>query len=575
MNALWILGICLGVFFLAYRYYGSFLETSVFEINSSNVVPSKARQDGQDFVPSKKGIVFGHHFTSIAGTGPIVGPAIGIIWGWIPALLWVLLGSVFIGAVHDFGSLVVSLRSEGESIAQCANRLLGQKLRFYFFALICFALLVVIAIFGLIMAVLFDSFPESVFPVWAEIPIAIGLGLALKNARYPLWLKTFVAVFLMYVTVYLGHLWPLVMPEQLLGIPATGLWTIALLVYAFIASILRVTTLLQPRDYINAWQLYIALLLIFSGVFVSGFSGDLLVQAPGLQLFPEGAPSIWPFLGITIACGAVSGFHSLVSSGTTSKQLSNEKDAKLVGYGSMILEGLLAVLVIIAVTAGLGLGYTLPDGVTLFGLDAWNQHYSSWGASAGLQSKLQAVVMGFANILEYIGISKSIGAVIIGVFIASFAGTTLDTSTRIQRYMIIELTKGTRFDSIAKPIPATLIAVISALFLAFSSGLSGKGALLLWPLFGAVNQLLAALALLVVSHYLFSRSSRYCWVTLMPGLAVFLMSFWAIWSQFTSAIQIGNIVLFSLNGVLMIFSIMIAVEFLKLVPRLFYRFQKR
>ena len=573
MNALWILGLCLGVFFLAYRYYGAFLETSVFQINPSNVVPSKARQDGHDFVPSKKGVVFGHHFT-YCGYRTYCGAC---YWYYLGLDSGFIMGCVRVHiycAVHDFGSLVVSLRSEGESIAQCANRLLGPKLRLYFFALICFALLIVIAIFGLIMAVLFASFPEAVFPVWAEIPIAIALGVALKNARYPLWLKTLVAVIVMYVTVYLGHLWPLVMPEQYLGVPATGLWTMTLLAYAFIASILPVTTLLQPRDYINAWQLYIALLLIFSGILVSGISGDLLVQAPGLQLVPEGAPLIWPFLGITIACGAVSGFHSLVSSGTTSKQLSNEKDAKPVGYGSMILEGLLAVLVIIAVTAGLGLGYTLPDGTTLFGLDAWNQHYSSWGASAGLQSKLQAVVMGFANILEYIGISKSIGAVIIGVFIASFAGTTLDTSTRIQRYMIIELTKGTRFDSIAKPIPATLIAVISALILAFSSGLSGKGALLLWPLFGAVNQLLAALALLVVSHYLFSRSSRYFWVTLIPGLAVFLMSFWAIWSQFVSAIQTGNIVLFSLNGVLIIFSMMIAVEFLKLVPRLFYRFQK-
>lgn len=552
MNALYLVGLGALLFYGAYRSYGAFLAKTVFSVDPSRRTPAQEFEDGCDFVPSSKFVVFGHHFTSIAGTGPIVGPAIGVIWGWVPALIWIVFGSIFMGAVHDFGSLMMSLRHNGESIAQCATRLMGPRIKLYFYALICLALLIVIAIFGLIMAVLFDLFPQSVFPVWFEIPIAIVLGIYLKKGGGRLWVRTFLAVTLMYVTVYLGHYLPLQMPASLWGIPATGLWTIVLLIYALVASILPVTTLLQPRDYINAWQLYVALGLLLLGILVSGLSGNLVMSAPAFQLSPMGAPPIWPFLCITIACGAISGFHSLVASGTTAKQLSNEKDALMVGYGSMLVEGFLAVLVLVAVTAGLGMGLTLSDGSVLTGALAWESHYISWSASSGLGSKLHAVVTGFANILGVLGVPHHLGTVLIGVFIASFAGTTLDTSTRIQRYMIMELSRGTRLSWFDHPVRATFTAVISAAFLAFSSGLGGAGALLLWPLFGAVNQLLAALALLVLSVYLFKRSKSLVWVTFVPCVFILLISLWGTGYSVLDAFGSANWILVGCNLVIMV-----------------------
>ncbi len=560
MNALWLVGLCAILFYGAYRTYGQFLAKRVFQLDPSQETPAVTFEDGRDFVASPKMVVFGHHFTSIAGTGPIVGPAIGVIWGWVPALIWIVFGTILMGAVHDFGSLMVSLRHDGESIAQCATRLIGPRIKGYFFALICLALLIVIAIFGLIMAILFDTFPAAVFPVWVQIPIALVLGIQLNRGGGRLWVRTASAVLMMYLTIYMGQFFPFEMPDMLMGIPATGLWTILLLGYAFIASILPVTTLLQPRDYINAWQLYVALGLLVIGIFVSGFSGQLIMSAPAVQWVPEGAPPIWPFLCITIACGAISGFHSLVASGTTAKQLGSEKDALLIGYGSMLLEGFLAVLVIVAVTAGLGMGLTDASGTLLMGLDAWNSHYVSWSSSAGLGSKLHAVVTGFANILGSIGVPHQFGLVLIGVFIASFAGTTLDTSTRIQRYMIMELSRGTCFSWCATPIRATIIAVVSAAALAFSAGLSGAGALQLWPLFGAVNQLLAALAFLVVSIYVLKRSKWLAALTIVPGLFILLISIWGTIINMMDAFQVSAWVLFTCNLAIIGISIGILIE---------------
>jgi len=468
MNALVIIVISFAGYLIAYNTYGKWLATKIFGLDSNRTVPSKQFEDGCDYVPSKKGVVFGHHFTSIAGTGPIVGPAIGIIWGWVPALLWIFFGSIFMGAVHDFTALVVSLRNEGKSIAQITERYISPRVQKLFFMIVFLALWIVIAIFGLVIAVIFARFPQAVFPVWMEIPIAVGLGAFVYRRKGSLLYATIVAVGVMYLTVLLGHYVPLSMPN--LGIPATGLWTIILLAYAFIASTLPVTTLLQPRDYINAWQLYIALGLITLGAIFSGVSGDLLMVAPAVDLTPNGAPLLWPFLFITIACGAVSGFHCLVSSGTTSKQLSNESHARFIGYGSMLLEAALATMVLVAVGAGIGLAYTGADGSFLSGSAAWQAHYQSWTASSGLGSKLTAVVIGFANMLGYLAIPQSLGIVIVGVFIASFAGTTLDTSTRLQRYIISELFAESKWSILSNKWVATGLAVGTAGVLAFSSG---------------------------------------------------------------------------------------------------------
>ncbi|MFH1998087.1 MAG: carbon starvation CstA family protein, partial [Planctomycetota bacterium] len=396
------------------------------------------------------------------------------------------------------------------------------RLRIIFFVIIFFTLLIVIAIFGLVIATLFSFYPESVFPVWMEIPIAVIMGWCVYRKCSSLFLSTLAAVIVMYATVLLGHFLPVEMPE-IMGVPATGVWTLLLLAYAFIASILPVTTLLQPRDYINAWQLFIAMGLLVIGVVVSAPE----IVAPAFNPSPKGAPDLAPFLFITIACGAISGFHALVSSGTSAKQVGNEKDAQFVGYGAMLTESALSMLVIIACTAGIGLAYTTRDQTTLYGMAAWNHHYASWFAAEGLGNKVAAFVVGSANMIASVGVPLHFGIIIMGVFVASFAGTTLDTATRIQRYVIAEIAHDLKIPALGNRYCATAVAVITAAALAFYNGAGGKGAMVLWPLFGALNQLLAGLSLLVISHYLRKKGANF-YLTLIPALFVLVVTCWAM-----------------------------------------------
>ena len=531
MGALLLVVVPFVGYLVAYHTYGRYLARRIFRLDDSVDPPSVRMADGVDYVPTRKGIIFGHHYTSIAGTGPIVGPAIGIIWGWVPAIIWVVVGSIFMGAVHDFGALVVSMRNEGKSLSEVADRYVGPRASTIFFLVVFLELLIVIAIFGVVIAAIFARFPGSVFAVWLQIPIAVLLGLAVYKWKANVALATAVAVVAMYGTVVIGHWLPLEMPDGVLGLSGVAVWVIILLLYAFVASTLPVTALLQPRDYINAWQLFIAMGLLVAGVAGSALAGGLEIVAPCVNLAPEGAPPMWPFLGVTIACGAISGFHCLVSGGTSSKQVQRETDAQFVGYGSMLLEAALATLVIVAVGAGIGMAYE-KGGTVFTGTEAWQQHYASWTAAQGLSSKLAAVVVGSANMLSTIGIPQAIGLIIIGVFIASFAGTTLDTATRIQRYVIAELAADFKLKPLANRYAATAVAVIAAAALAFGTGASGKGALMLWPMFGAVNQLLAALALLLITLYLRRRGTWGYLLTLGPCLFMLVLTVWAmVWKE--------------------------------------------
>jgi len=552
-------------FIAAYFIYGRYLARKIFKLDPNALVPSQEFKDGKDFVPTRKGIIFGHHYTSIAGTGPIVGPAIAIIWGWVPAILWVVFGSIFMGAVHDFGALVVSLRNQGKSISEVAGKYIGPRVRLIFFFIVFFELWIVIAIFALIIAVLFKMYPGSVFPVWMEIPIALALGYAVYRKGGNVKLFTLLAVIAMYATVLVGHYWHIEL-RAAFGLGVTGIWAIILLVYAYIASTLPVTTLLQPRDYINAWQLFVAMALLILGILFSGFAGDLHIVAPSFQAEPAGAPPLWPILFITIACGAISGFHCLVASGTSSKQLRKENDALFVGYGSMLMEGALATLVIVAVAAGIGLAVKsasadAPDLLT--GSAAWHSHYESWGSlTKALGTKIAAFVSGSARMMTYIGIEYELGLVIIGVFIVSFAGTTLDTATRLQRYVISELATDIKLKPVANRYVATAIAVLTAAVLAFASGDrgSGTGAMTMWPMFGAVNQLLAALALLVVTMYLRRGTGRGYLVTLIPCALMLVMTMWAVTINEIAFLKAGNTMLSCINGAVGILAVWMTVE---------------
>ncbi|MFP6619906.1 MAG: carbon starvation protein A [Pirellulaceae bacterium] len=524
-------------FIVAYHTYGKWLSQRIFDLDPTAEVPSKQLRDDIDFVPTKKEVIFGHHFTSIAGTGPIVGPAIAVFWGWLPALLWVIFGSIFIGAVHDFGALVISLRNRGQTIGEVAGRLISGRVRVLFLLVLFAALTVVLAIFGLVIAVIFKLYPAAVLSVWIEIPIALAIGFWVYRRGGNLLVPSIAALLLLYVAIYVGvyHL-PITLPVS----NPVVVWTLLLMTYCFIASVLPVWTLLQPRDYINSHQLMVALALLVAGILVATSTGkaNLITSAPAIaEKMPAGAPPIWPFLFITIACGAVSGFHCLVSSGTSSKQVSNECDAQYVGYGAMLLEGALAVIVILACCAGVGMGVTQEDGSRLTGLQAWQTKYDASGSWAGfgLGQKVGAFVDGGANFISTLGIPVKLAVGIIAVLVASFAATTLDTATRLQRYVVQELASTLRIRPLANKYLATACCVILAGALAMIPApgkAAGTGGLILWPLFGATNQLLAGLAFMVIVFYLWRRNKP-IWFAFIPMIIMLIMPAWAlIWQLF-------------------------------------------
>jgi len=554
VDSLLLAGIVLGVYLVAYNTYGKFLGKKIFRLSDENTCPSHAFRDDIDFVPTNKHILFGHHFTSIAGLGPIVGPAIAVIWGWVPAVLWVLFGSIFLGAVHDFGALVVSLRTGGRSIGDISAGLVNNRVRTLFLLIIFFLLWIVIAIFALIIAILFDMYPQSVIPVWLEIPLALWLGymVYIKGASH---VKLgIIALVIMYITIILGAYLPV--DIRCFGISskwAIAAWMIILFIYSYVASTLPVQTLLQPRDYINSHELFVAMGLLVLGVVISRPE----IVAPALNLSPKGAPPIWPFLFVVIACGAISGFHSLVSSGTSSKQCYSEDDAVYVGYGSMLMEGALATMVIVALAGGLGLGLHAKTGM-LFGRAAFAYHYSSWAAASGLGAKIGAFVTGSANMIAAYGIPHKFTVAIMGVFIVSFAVTTLDTATRLQRYVIGELAMAYKMPRLAGRHPATLIAVLSAFVLAFYNG-SGKGALVLWPLFGTVNQLLGALALLIVTIYLAKKRMSTVY-TLIPMVFMTIMTGWAMLINLGDFYRNSNWLLFTIGVSVFILEVWMILE---------------
>jgi len=550
MNTL-LIAIGAFVFYLvAYHTYGRWLAQKIFKLDPAARTPSQTENDGVDYLPTARQIVFGHHFTSIAGTGPIVGPALAVIWGWVPALIWVLVGSVFIGAVHDFGSLVISLRNRGQTIGEVAGRILAPRARILFLGVLFLAVSIVLAIFGLVIAAVFRTFPTAIFPCLIQIPLATLIGFILHRKGVGLFLPSLIALAVMYLTVYYGDYGILGQFNAALESWSTMTWVVVLLVYSYIASVLPVWVLLQPRDYINSLQLLSTLALVVVGLVVAAIVGGapleasgerppLELAAPAFRLSVEGAPWIFPFLFVTIACGAISGFHCLVASGTSSKQLKNEKDAQMIGYGSMLTEGFLATLVILACAAGLGLGAHAivgnPGSPILTGSDAFFSRYETWDGAKGLSAKVGAFVDGSANFLRTIGIPPSMAVALMGVFVASFAATTLDTACRLQRYVTQELAATLKIKPLQNKHLATLFAISVAAVIAalpppgsgWSLATAGSGGLILWPLFGATNQLLGGLAFLVILFWMRRRALPISFVLIptlfmliLPGLAM-------------------------------------------------------
>lgn len=585
-------------FIVAYHTYGRWLGQKIFKLSADWVCPSHRLNDGQDYVPTRKGVVFGHHFTSIAGTGPIVGPAIAIMWGWLPALLWVVFGSIFIGAVHDLGALVVSLRNNGQTVGDIAGRVINRRVRLLFLFVLFMALTIVLAIFGLVIASVFRQFPTAIFPCVVQVPIAMAIGYWLHRKGVGLLAPSLIALVVMYLTVIYGDVGVLHTVNMAMAGWSSWTWVVVLLAYSYAASVLPVWSLLQPRDYINALQLISVLALLVVGLLVAAVAGgapladgtrpELALAAPMFNFNPVGAPAMIPFLFITIACGAISGFHCLVSSGTSSKQLKSEPDARFVGYGSMLTEGFLAVLVILACAAGVGLGLAQADGTVLTGNDAWLSRYSVWSSRLG--PLVAAFVDGSSNFLKALGLPGAIATALMGVFVASFAGTTLDSACRLQRYVVQELA-GTlapkapgQLDLLAwlrNKHGATLVAVATAAFIAaipppgkeWAMANAGQGGLILWPLFGATNQLLGGLSFLVITFYLWRRKTP-VWFLVLPMIFMLIMPGWAmVWQVFIggegnpSWLSQGNWLLVGIAVATVLLEIWMIIEAVRLFPR--------
>jgi len=490
----------LAAFALGYRFYSGFLSRRVFALSDEEPVPAHELEDGVDFVPTRLSVLWGHHYTSIAGAAPIVGPALAVIWGWLPALVWVTVGTLVMGAVHDFAALVISLRNRGRSIGEIAGSVIGPRARTLFLLVISLLIWIVLAVFAFIIATLFRANPGSIFPINVQIVVAVLLGWLVYRRGVPLFVPSLVGYALLIAAVFVGNDVAAAFPA-LAGIPVLT-WVWILLIYSFVASVLPVWLLLQPRDYLNAHQLVTGLALLFLGLLVLRPE----IQAPMVRMHPEGAPPMIPFLFITIACGAISGFHGLVASGTTSKQVARMTDARPIGYGGMLGEGALGLLAVLASTAGFA------------STAEWHGHYGSWSALSGLEPKLDAFVTGGGRFVAALGVPLDTAKTFIAVMVIAFAATSLDTGARIQRLVIAELATSYGVRALTNRYAAGALGIGACLILALTQA-DGRGGLILWPLFGTTNQLVAGVTLLVVSIWL-KRQGRPVVYTVVPMVLV-------------------------------------------------------
>ncbi len=551
MNAIWIVLAGLVLYFAGYRFYAKYLAEKIFKLDPNAPVPSREMEDGVDYIPTNRYVLFGHHFASIAGAAPIVGPAIAVIWGWFPAFLWVVLGAVFLGCVHDFSALILSVRHRARSIGDLAGDIIGKKATTAYLVIMFFVVVLLMAIFLRLIAGLLLRYPEVVIPATSLLVIAMGIGLLIYRTKIGLGVASIVGIILMLLSIWVGTKNPVELSGEFVVtapfltwvITPFFTWVILLTIYSFVASVLPVWLLLQPRDYLESFKLYAGLILLFAGIMVTRPE----IVAPAIRPVVEGAPPIWPFLFVTIACGALTGFHSIVASGTTSKQLAKETDAAFVGYGAMAAESALALCAIVACTAG----FVAVGGKT--GQELWMAHYGTWGSAAGLWEKVGAFVDGSAYFISSLGIPESLGKTFMGLMIVAFALTTLDSACRLGRYILAEFGRQRRITLLTNGYIGSGLAAGIALLLALMPGIEeGKSiGQLLWPLFGTTNQLLAALVFATVTVYLVKRKTAH-WFISVPLVFVAITTISAMIYNIVKYIQAGNWILTVVGSIILL-----------------------
>ncbi|NGX14871.1 carbon starvation protein A [Wenzhouxiangella sp. XN24] len=521
-----------------YLFYSRFIAERIYRLDPDFRTPAHEFRDGVDYVPTNKFVLWGHHFTSVAGAAPIVGPAIAVIWGWGPAFVWVIFGTIFFAGVHDFGALWASVRNKGKSIGTLTGNVIGARARNLFLVVIFLLLLMVNAAFAVVISNLLVSTPTAVIPTWGAILVALVIGQLIYRYKMGLLWPSIIGVVALYSLIFIGSSFPIELPASVLGLGPRSQWILLLFLYAGIASMLPVWVLLQPRDYINGLQLFLGLGLLYGAVLIAAPD----VVAPALnQNVPAGTPSLLPLLFVTIACGAISGFHGLVASGTSSKQLDKETDARFVGYGGSVGEGMLALAAIICTTAGFA---SLAD---------WEAIYSKFGAGS-----VGAFVQGGGSILSAgYGMSTQLGATMLAVMAILFAATTMDTGLRLQRYVIQEAAEvaGVKVNVVF----STLLALGFCLALAFGAGADGAGGMVIWPLFGTTNQLLAGLTLSIISVILI-RQGRPAWFTAVPLAFLLTMSVFALLVQLGQFYRQENWLLLGMDIVILLAALWVIFE---------------
>ncbi len=501
MNAAWLLLLAIGLLVAAYFSYGRTVGRWL-GVDPQRPTPAHTRRDGVDYVPAPRAVLVGHHFASIAGAAPIIGPVTALAFGWGPVFLWILVGGITIGAVHDFSSLMASLRHQGKSIGEVVEAHLGFAGRTLFLVFSWTTLVLVVAVFAIVVARTFVQVPQAATASVLFILLALAFGGLIYRLGVALLPATVVGVLALFGCILLGQAYPLAL--------SFDSWLVVLFSYVFVASVTPVQVLLQPRDYLNSFLLYALLALGFAGVIWARPQ----LEAPaftGWQV--EGLGSLFPVLFVTVACGAISGFHSLVSSGTTAKQLDSEADAQVVGYGSMLLESGLAVLALVA--------------VAWLAQDRYGEFMGEGGAGP-----VAAFSAGLGSLIGTLGLPADAATSFVALTVSAFALTSLDTATRLSRFALQEFFEPPRRAGATASAGANpLLALASNRFVATAVSVILAGALAwsgswkqIWPIFGTANQLLAALALLAVSVWLAHRARRKLFVVipmiLMYGVTI-------------------------------------------------------
>lgn len=540
MNTLIIAFILIAWLILGYKIYGSFIEKHVVQANKDRPTPAQQLKDGIDYSPAKKPLLFGHHFSSIAGAGPILGPLLGVLYfGWLGALLWIALGSIFLGAVHDYTSLMTSVQNQGTSLADISNKTLGFRTKIIFSVFIWMTLALVIAVFAVVASQTLVSQPEIVIPTFGLVFIAMIFGWLVYKRGFNIVTGTALSLLLLFLLIYLGNLVPITLPAQIMGMSAHKFWFFLLIIYSLFASSLPVWFLLQPRDYISTWILFLGLGLGYLGLIIN----HPPLNAPAFISFTSKGGPLWPMLFVIIACGAISGFHSLVAGGTTAKQLPDEMSGKLIGYGGMVTEAALAGLVIFIAASALTWD---PSGIeSPFGFQY---------LMITLGDPIRAFATGYGKLLSALpGLTLVIGTFFGMVMLNAFVLTTLDTGTRIGRFITTEL--------LGRSVPPLRNRWLASFFILVFAGILGgtESYKAIWPVFGASNQLVAALALIVVSSYLvgIKRPKKY---TVYPAIFMLLTTLGALFYQGYNFFKIKSYLLGCVSVILIILAAIIVFE---------------